>query len=95
MDRRTEKIRTYFCFLCKQWRSQLSLTSWIFCDIRRRNGGWNAVEIGAETVSPGREIDRCVLAGDLDQALSRWMWALSRHHADLFGLPMTPDEFGT
>ena len=35
------------------------------CDIRRRNGGWKAVEVGVETVPPGREIDRCVLTGDL------------------------------
>ena len=39
------------------------------CDIRRRNGGWNAAEVSVETVSPGKEIDRCVLAGDLDQAV--------------------------
>ena len=39
-----------------------------FCDIRRRNGE-NVVEVGGETVSPGREIDRCVLAGDLDHAV--------------------------
>ena len=34
------------------------------CDIRRRSGGGNVVEVGAETVSPGMDIDRCVLAGD-------------------------------
>ena len=39
------------------------------CDVRRRDGGWNAVEVGVETVSPGRETDRCVVAGDLDQAV--------------------------
>ena len=27
------------------------------CDIRRRNGGWNAVVVDVETVSLGREID--------------------------------------
>ena len=39
------------------------------CVIRRRNGNGNAVAVGVETVSPGREMDRCVLAGDLDQAV--------------------------
>ena len=39
------------------------------CDIRRRTGGWNAVEVDVAAVSPGREIDQCVLAGDLDQAV--------------------------
>ena len=68
MVRGTEGIRTYFCFLCKQKGSQLSLIMKIF-DIRRRNGDWNAVEVGVETATPGREIDRCVLAGDLDQAV--------------------------
>ena len=63
MDRGTEGIRTYFCFLI-----QLSLIMKT-CDTRCRNGGWNAVEVGVETVSPGREIDLCFLAGDLDQAV--------------------------
>ena len=40
-----------------------------FCDIRRRNGGGNVVEVGAETVSPEREIYWCVLAGDLDHVV--------------------------
>ena len=39
-----------------------------FCDIRRPSGG-NVVEVGGETVSPGNEIYRSVLAGDLDQAV--------------------------
>ena len=39
------------------------------CDIRRRNCGGDPVEVGVDTVSPGREIDRSVLAGDLDQAV--------------------------
>ena len=44
MYRGTEGIRTYLCFLCKQWGSQLSLIMKI-CDIRCRSGGWNAVEV--------------------------------------------------
>ena len=54
-----------------------------FCDIRGRNGGGNVVEVGAGTVSPGREIDRCVFAGDLDQVvgLITCERALSSHTA--------------
>ena len=61
-------IRTDFCFLCRRWGSQLSLIMKIG-DIRRRDGGGNAVEVSVETVSPRREIDRRVLAGDVDQAV--------------------------
>ena len=59
MHRGTEGIRTYFCFLCEQCGSQLSLIMKI-CDIRRRSGVWNAVEVGVGTVSPGREIGQCL-----------------------------------
>ena len=46
-------------------------------------GGWNAVEVGVETVSPGRAFDRCILAGDLGQAvgLITCERALSSHTA--------------
>ena len=38
------------------------------CGIRRSSGG-HAVEVGTENVSPGRKVDRRVLAGDLDQVV--------------------------
>ena len=53
------------------------------CDIRCRSGGGNAVEVGVETVSHGWEVDRCVLVGDVDQAvglISCWR-ALFSHTA--------------
>ena len=68
MDRDTEGIRNYFSLLREQWGSQLSLIV-DFCDIRRRHGGGNIIEVGVETVSPGRAFGRRVLAGDLDQVV--------------------------
>ena len=44
--------------------------------IRRSNGG-NVVEVGIETVSPGRNVDRRVLAGDLDQVLAHNLLAVT------------------
>ena len=53
-------------FLAEQRRSQSRIQG--ICGIRRGDGS-HVVEVGTETVSPGRKVDRRVLAGDLDQAV--------------------------
>ena len=40
-----------------------------FCDVRRNNG--RNVNAGGDTVLPRREVDRRVLAGELDQVFGR------------------------
>ena len=64
-NRHTEGMCTYFSLLREQWWSQLSRLNG-FCDVRR-NDCSNVINVGAETVLSWREVDRRVLAGDLDQ----------------------------
>ena len=58
-------ICTHFSLLREQWWSQLSCFNG-FCYVRRNNGR-NVINVGGEAVLPWREVNRCVLAGDLDQ----------------------------
>ena len=58
--------RIHFSFLREQRGSHSRIQG--VCVIRRSNGE-HVVEVGIETVSPSRKVDRRVLAGDLDQVL--------------------------
>ena len=64
MDRSTSRI--HFSLLREKRGSHSRIQG--VCVIRRSNGG-RVVEVGMETVSPGRTVDGRVLAGDLDQAV--------------------------
>ena len=64
MDRAT--ITIHFSFLREQRRNHSRVQS---VSVIRRSDGGHVVEVGIETVSPGRKVDRRVLAGDLDQVL--------------------------
>ena len=58
MDRVAQRI--IFSFLREQRRSHSRIQG--VCVVRRGIGG-HVVEVGIETVSPGRKVDRLVLAG--------------------------------
>ena len=67
-NRDNEGVCTYFSLLREQWWDQLSRFNG-FCDIRRNDGRRNVINVDAETVSPGREVNRRALTENLDQVL--------------------------